>query len=72
MAHADGSWARATATGSERPTVHQGGPRRLWDVLDEIRACWLQHGELPVRGARVRIMPDGCTRLARGTWHTTL
>ncbi|MFD0447325.1 hypothetical protein ACFQ10_41150 [Streptomyces indonesiensis] len=27
MAHADGSWARATATGNERPTVHQGGPR---------------------------------------------
>ncbi|MDQ0605483.1 hypothetical protein QF037_009828 [Streptomyces canus] len=25
MVHADGSWARATATGSERPTVHQGG-----------------------------------------------
>jgi hypothetical protein len=72
MAHADGSWARATATGSERPTVHQGGPRRLWDVLDEIRAYWLQHGELQVRGARVRIMPDGRTRLARGTWHTTL
>ncbi|MFD3843685.1 methyltransferase domain-containing protein [Streptomyces sp. NPDC058642] len=72
MAHADGSWARATATGSERPTVRQGGPRRLWDVLDEIRGYWLQHGELPVRGARVRIMPDGRTRLARGTWHTTL
>ncbi|MGO4759093.1 methyltransferase domain-containing protein, partial [Streptomyces sp. 2MCAF27] len=30
MAHEDGSWARATATGDDRPTVHQGGPRRLW------------------------------------------
>jgi hypothetical protein len=29
MAHPDGSWARATATGTEPPTVHQGGPRSL-------------------------------------------
>lgn len=72
MAHADGSWARATAAGSERPTVHQGGPRRLWDILDEIRSYWLQHGELPVRGARVQIKPDGQTRLARGAWRAVL
>ncbi|MFE9069454.1 methyltransferase domain-containing protein, partial [Streptomyces violaceusniger] len=52
MAHADGSWARATATGNERPTVHQGGPRRLWDALDKVRDYWLSNGELPVRGAR--------------------
>lgn len=72
MAHADGSWARATAVAGERPTVHQGGPRRLWDILDEIRAYWLQHGELPVRGARVRIAPDGRTRLARAKWRAVL
>ncbi|MFD3843931.1 hypothetical protein ACFWWC_48375 [Streptomyces sp. NPDC058642] len=41
-------------------------------MLDEIRAYRLQDGELPVRGARVRIKADGRTRLARGTWHTTL
>ncbi|WP_251075975.1 methyltransferase domain-containing protein [Streptomyces sp. ISL-12] len=72
MAHADGSWARATGSGTEPPTVHQSGPRRLWDILDEIRAYWLQHGELPVRGARVRILPDGRTRLSRGGWHKQL
>lgn len=69
MAHPDGSWARATAAGDQRPTVHQSGPRRLWDLLDECRAYWLTHGELPVRGARVIVRPDGTTVLARGRWH---
>ncbi|MFF7901153.1 methyltransferase domain-containing protein [Streptomyces sp. NPDC007920] len=72
MAHADGSWARATAVGSERPIVHQGGPRRLWDILEEIRSYWLQHGELPVRGARVSITLDGRMLLARGKWYAEL
>ncbi|MGK5641863.1 methyltransferase domain-containing protein [Streptomyces sp. URMC 126] len=72
MAHADGSWARATATGTGRPTVHQSGPRRLWDILDELRSYWLGNGELPVRGARVLITPDGRTIIARGGWHVRL
>ncbi|GAB2625392.1 methyltransferase domain-containing protein [Streptomyces capparidis] len=72
MAHPDGSWARATAHGTDHPTVHQGGPRRLWNLLDQVRAHWLSHGELPVRGARVFITPDGRTILARGGWHTVL
>ncbi|MEU9306972.1 methyltransferase domain-containing protein [Streptomyces sp. NPDC048256] len=72
MAHADGSWARASAVGTERPTVHQGGPRRLWDLLDEVRTYWLSHGELPVRGARVTIKPDGTTVLDRAGWHVKL
>ncbi|MDL2075055.1 50S ribosomal protein L11 methyltransferase [Streptomyces sp. GXMU-J15] len=71
MAHPDGSWARATETDG-RTVVHQGGPRRLWEILDGIRAYWLQHGELPVRGARVLVSEDGRTRLARGTWRATL
>ncbi|MEU9523282.1 methyltransferase domain-containing protein [Streptomyces sp. NPDC048224] len=72
MAHPDGSWARAVAAGDERPTVHQGGPRRLWNLLDELRAYWLQHGELPARGARALITPDGKTWLARGKWRAVL
>lgn len=72
MAHADGSWARASGRAGELPTVHQGGPRRLWAILDELRAYWLQHGELPARGARVRIMPDGQTWLWRGKWSARL
>lgn len=72
MTHPDGSWARATARGTDRPTVHQGGPRRLWEILDGVRHDWLATGELPVRGAHVFIKPDGTTILARGEWHTKI
>ncbi|MFB6437011.1 methyltransferase domain-containing protein [Streptomyces sp. NPDC056411] len=72
MTHPDGSWARATGRGTDRPTVHQGGPRRLWDLLDQVRNDWLASGELPVRGAHVFIKPDGTTLLARGDWHTKI
>ncbi|MGI5444163.1 methyltransferase domain-containing protein [Streptomyces sp. CA-243310] len=72
MSHADGSWARAVGAGIHPPTVHQGGPRRLWDALEEVRGYWLQHGELPARGARVIVKPDGRTILARGEWTARL
>ncbi|MEV7676437.1 methyltransferase domain-containing protein [Streptomyces sp. NPDC088752] len=73
MTHPDGSWARAHAIApQEVPVVHQGGPRRLWDPLEEIldRLNWM--GELPVYGARVTITPDGETTLTRGGWTATL
>nr|WP_222108411.1 methyltransferase domain-containing protein [Streptomyces cupreus] len=72
MAHADGSWARAVTADDGRTVVHQGGPRRLWEILDSLRAYWLQHGELPVRGVQVLITPEGQTRLARGKWRAVL
>ncbi|MCH0538369.1 methyltransferase domain-containing protein [Streptomyces sp. MUM 203J] len=73
MLHPDGSWARAcTAPGEQGATVHQGGPRRLWNALEEIRWRWLEHGELPVYGASVSISPDGGTTLSRGGWTLTL
>ncbi|MEW2275781.1 protein-L-isoaspartate(D-aspartate) O-methyltransferase [Streptomyces griseofuscus] len=73
MLHPDGSWAWArTAPGERTATVHQGGPRRLYDLLDEIRWRWLEHGELPVYGAQVTISPDGETTLSRGGWAATL
>ncbi|MER7477481.1 methyltransferase domain-containing protein [Streptomyces sp. NPDC126510] len=73
MLHPDGSWARAeTKPISRTATVHQGGPRRLYDILDGIRWRWLQDGELPVYGATVTITPDGATTLARGGWTVTL
>ncbi|MFD9419008.1 protein-L-isoaspartate(D-aspartate) O-methyltransferase [Streptomyces goshikiensis] len=73
MAHPDGSWARAQAAGSGMtPTVHQGGPRRLWDVLEAIRDRLNTAGELPVYGARVTITPDGETTLSRGRWSAVL
>ncbi|MER6109360.1 methyltransferase domain-containing protein [Streptomyces hirsutus] len=73
MLHPDGSWARArTEQGEHTTTVHQGGPRRLYDLLEEIRWRWLERGELPVYGAQVTITPDGKTTLARDGWSVTL
>ncbi|MFF0224753.1 methyltransferase domain-containing protein [Streptomyces sp. NPDC004629] len=67
MLHPDGSWARAeTKLASRAAIVHQGGPRRLYDMLDAVRWRWLEHGELPVYGARVTIAPDGATTLTGG------
>lgn len=71
MLHADGSWARATATGRDFPTVHQGGPRRLWDTLDRIRTWLVVDGALPIRGARVTITADGAATFSRGGWSAT-
>ncbi|MBR7679324.1 protein-L-isoaspartate(D-aspartate) O-methyltransferase, partial [Streptomyces daliensis] len=50
LVHPDGSWARATGSKSEPPTVHQSGPRHLWDVLDRIRNRLNTRGGLPVYG----------------------
>ncbi|GGP80072.1 50S ribosomal protein L11 methyltransferase [Streptomyces melanogenes] len=73
MLHADGSWARATAAGRrDSPTVHQGGPRRLWDELDRIRTWLVIDGYLPVSGARVRVDPDGAIHLNRSGWSATI
>ncbi|MFJ9380194.1 methyltransferase type 11 [Streptomyces sp. NPDC101455] len=73
MLHSDGSWARAEASGRrELPTVHQGGPRRLWDELDKIRTWLVIDGDLPVAGAVVRIDPDGTCYLSRRGWSATI
>ncbi|MCI0686898.1 MAG: methyltransferase domain-containing protein [Sporichthyaceae bacterium] len=72
MVHADGSWARATAVGDAPPVVHQGGPRRLWDILDETRQSWLSHGYFQLYGAKVTIAPDGTCHLRRGRWQATI
>src|SRR5216683_3129727 len=72
MLHPDGSWARAAGNGDDPPAVHQGGPRRLWDILDEIRRTWLRDGSLPAYGARVTITPDGTIQLKRGRWQASI
>lgn len=73
MVHADGSWARASAQGVEVPIVHQGGPRRLWDILDELRDYWLGHGYFQLYGAKVSIPPEGGKiHLSRGQWQATI
>jgi protein-L-isoaspartate O-methyltransferase len=66
MVHEDGSWARAEQVADALPVVHQGGPRRLWNLLDEARDYWLQNGAFPLYGANVRIAPSGAIHLQRG------
>lgn len=68
LLHPDGSWARATASGDNPPAVTQHGPRRLWDLADDIRHAWLTDGKLPAYGALVTISPDGSIHLSKGRW----
>lgn len=72
LLHPDGSWARAEGRWTDPPTVHQAGPRRLWDELERIRHRLNREGILPVYGAAVRIDPDGTTHLKRGAWSATI
>ncbi|MFF8959051.1 methyltransferase domain-containing protein [Streptomyces sp. NPDC014894] len=72
LTHPDGSWARASAEWIDPPEVHQGGPRRLWDVLERIRNRLNAEGALPLLGARARIDPDGVVRMTRGRWSASL
>lgn len=72
LLHPDGSWARATARGDELPAVAQSGPRRLWDLADDIRHAWLTDGKLPAYGALVTIDPDGSVHLRKGRWKASI
>lgn len=69
MLGADGSWARAVAAAEhEPPKVTQGGPSRLWDILDGHRDRWVSRGYLPLYGAKAFVRADGTVRLQRGDW----
>jgi protein-L-isoaspartate O-methyltransferase len=72
LLHPDGSWARAADTADGLPVVHQSGPRRLWDIVDDLRGAWLRDGTLPAYGAAVTITPDGTIQLTRGRWQATI
>jgi protein-L-isoaspartate O-methyltransferase len=72
MIHPDGSWARATAISDQTPVIHQSGPHRLWNILDDLRRDWLRDGSLPAYGARVTVDPNGSLHFRRGRWTTDL
>ncbi|WP_432947219.1 methyltransferase domain-containing protein [Kribbella sp. CA-253562] len=62
----DGSWARAD---SETMTVHQSGPRRLWDDLERVQARWTAAGHFPLHGMTVELGADRHTLTSPdGTW----
>lgn len=48
----DGSWARAD---SKTKTVHQSGPRRLWDDLERVQARWTTAGRFPLHTMTVEL-----------------
>jgi protein-L-isoaspartate O-methyltransferase len=64
---ADGSWARAE--GNETGTVHQSGPRRLWDDLERVRRRWEEGNRFSLHSMGVALSPDGSTLTAPdGAW----
>ncbi|WP_316528246.1 protein-L-isoaspartate O-methyltransferase family protein [Kitasatospora brasiliensis] len=72
LVHPDGSWARAEAERYEPPTVHQSGPRRLWQDLESIRNWREIEGGLPLFGCNAKVTPDGVIHLSRGRWSATI
>jgi len=63
---------RSRPAAAAGPPVHQSGPRRLWDILDDTRHAWLRDGSLPAYGAKVTITPDGSIHLERGRWQAEI
>lgn len=46
------------ATPANSPSSTRAAPKTWGNVLGRTRSYWLQHGQLPLRRARVRITPD--------------
>ncbi|WP_158886600.1 ATP-grasp peptide maturase system methyltransferase [Amycolatopsis anabasis] len=58
LVHADGSWARHRAREGDY-LVEQGGPRRLWDIVEAAYATWRSLGEPSRDRFGVTVTPDG-------------
>ncbi|WP_018347988.1 methyltransferase domain-containing protein [Longispora albida] len=54
LLHSDGSWAH-----SDGDRVTQGGPRRLWDILESAHADWSAHGRPPRTAIHIRVDQTG-------------
>ncbi|HEY1570814.1 MAG TPA: ATP-grasp peptide maturase system methyltransferase [Pseudonocardiaceae bacterium] len=57
LAHPDGSWARHT-TSRQRHQVWQGGPRRLWDVVEAAYDEWQALGRPARDRFGITVRPD--------------
>jgi methyltransferase of ATP-grasp peptide maturase system len=58
LLHPDGSWARHHLRDGEH-VVEQGGPRRLWDVVERAHADWSDLGEPARDRFGVTLGPEG-------------
>lgn len=58
----DRSWAVARFTGGEA-TVHQSGPRRLWDEVEAARRWWDKRGRAGVERFGLTVTPEGQHRV---------
>lgn len=66
----DGSWARAEGANQ---TVHQSGPRRLWDDLQRVQRTWTELGTFPLHQLRVTLASERSTVTSPdGSWSLTL
>lgn len=73
LLHPDGSWARCQGKGGELPIVHQTGPRRLWDELEQTEARWNAAGRFDPRQLTARFSAAESTLTAPGgKWSITL
>ncbi|MFI5694838.1 methyltransferase domain-containing protein [Kribbella sp. NPDC051586] len=62
----DGSWARAD---SQTSTVHQCGPRRLWNDLERVQAKWTAAGHFPLHTMTVELAADRSALISPdGSW----
>ncbi|MCX4664503.1 protein-L-isoaspartate(D-aspartate) O-methyltransferase [Streptomyces uncialis] len=58
----DRSWAAALLTdGVPRSTVHQSGPRHLWDELTGAHRWWTGHGSPSAERFGITVTPEGGT-----------
>ncbi|MEU6391996.1 methyltransferase domain-containing protein [Streptomyces sp. NPDC046939] len=63
----DGSWARAED--GDRPMVHQGGARRLWDDLERVRGRWEENNRFSLHSMRAVLTAEGSTLSSPdGSW----
>lgn len=67
---ADGSWARAEQASG---TVHQSGPRCLWDDLERVQAKWEEAGRFRLHQMSVELGPERSTLISPDeSWTLTL
>ena len=70
---ADGAWARVEQGLGGAGTVHQSGPRHLWDDLERVEARWNGGGRFLPHQLGVELRPDGGVLTSPdGRWRVSL